>query len=185
MDEQHSSVPYGYCHCGCGELAPIAGKAYIAKGLKKGDPFKYIQGHNGRKSPIDYLEQDLGHSTPCWIWQQGVISTGYGLLRNPNTREKTLAHRYYYEQKYGLIPKSVQLDHLCRNRTCVNPDHIELVTPAVNVRRGLAAKLTPEKAREIRRLHGQGLSYQQIATRFKVHKETIAAVVKRRTWRDV
>ena len=70
----------------------------------------------------------------CWTWN-GWLTTGYGVLR-VNGR-KMLAHRFSYEYfKQAKIPDGEQIDHLCRNRACVNPDHLESVTQYVNMMRG-------------------------------------------------
>jgi hypothetical protein len=75
----------------------------------------------------------------CWLWKGKALKVGYGQLRR-NGRE-ILAHRYAYEMAYGAIPEGLQIDHLCRNRLCVNPAHLEAVSQAENIRRGAARRL--------------------------------------------
>lgn len=74
-------------------------------------------------------------SDSCWNWV-GHASGGYGRIRHDGTRVQ--AHRYAYETLVGPIPEGLQLDHLCRNRMCVNPDHLEPVTPRINYLRGVS-----------------------------------------------
>ena len=69
----------------------------------------------------------------CWNWT-GWTDNGYGRICHQYTR--TSAHRFVYELYNGEIPKGLQIDHLCRNRKCVNPEHLELVTCKENIHRG-------------------------------------------------
>ena len=70
----------------------------------------------------------------CWLWGGYIKPEGYGHFRDG---VKTVrAHRWAYEFVHGAIPGGMQLDHLCRVRHCVNPNHLEPVTPVENTRRG-------------------------------------------------
>lgn len=70
----------------------------------------------------------------CWVWNRG-ISNGYGGIHiNGKYR---VAHRVVYELLKGPIPKNLTLDHLCRNRACINPNHLEPVTMKENILRGI------------------------------------------------
>jgi HNH endonuclease len=128
------ATPQGECHCGCGELAPIAKKTATKYGHVKGLPIRYINGHyqrSTRLSPVDYV---IDEGTGCWTWQRSVTRGGYGHLRESGRMQ--YAHRLYYERLRGPIPAGLQLDHLCRNPRCVNPEHLEPVTCQENTLRG-------------------------------------------------
>lgn len=71
----------------------------------------------------------------CLIWMSVCIADGYGHFW---LGKWVKAHRWSYEQKYGPIPDDLVLDHLCRVRCCVNPDHLEAVTSRVNCLRGIS-----------------------------------------------
>lgn len=87
-----------------------------------------------RDGPINEHRPDLG---PCWIWTGATGNHGYGSLRGDDGKT-VLAHRFSYELQIGPIPVGLQIDHLCRVRACVNPLHLEPVTPIENVARGLS-----------------------------------------------
>lgn len=73
----------------------------------------------------------------CWIWVGARSKQGYG---NVSVGGRCLrAHRVSYEVFRGPIPVGLQIDHLCRVRACVNPDHLEAVTQQENMRRGFGA----------------------------------------------
>lgn len=74
----------------------------------------------------------------CWLWTDEPGRNGYGYLRVGN-RFRT-AHRYAYELLVGPISEGLELDHLCRVPLCCNPAHLEPVTHAENIRRGVAAE---------------------------------------------
>lgn len=75
-------------------------------------------------------EEDSG----CWHWHGEVTRNGYGRVKWGGKRY--LTYRLIYEMIKGPVPEGLQLDHLCRNRLCVNPEHLEPVTISENIRRG-------------------------------------------------
>lgn len=77
--------------------------------------------------------EDRGFASPCWIWQGRVNAKGYAIHRSARV------HRSIYVEFKGAIPDGLTLDHLCRVKNCVNPDHLEPVTAAENARRAWEA----------------------------------------------
>lgn len=72
--------------------------------------------------------------TGCWLWRRSTNGVGYGKLQQDGRLK--YAHRLSYELLRGPIPEGFTIDHLCRIRCCVNPDHLEPVTMRENVLRG-------------------------------------------------
>lgn len=140
----------------------------------------------------------------CWEWRAAKAGGGYGRFA-PDGRRQVQAHRFAYEIVCGAIPDGLDLDHLCRNRGCVNPAHLEPVTRQENVRRGLAmesrwnrglpsknpgerhklAKLTDERVRAIRRRVAAGEEQKTLAAEFGVSCALVCLVVKRKIWKHV
>lgn len=78
-------------------------------------------------------------ATGCWLWQRELDPQGYARVTWNRTPGR-LAHRVAYEEFVAPIPAGFVIDHLCRTPSCVNPQHLEVVTQAENVRRGDAKK---------------------------------------------
>lgn len=78
-----------------------------------------------------FAKVDVGD---CWLWTASGNGRGYGKFHVDGTLR--YAHRWVYEQLVGPVPAGLELDHLCRVPACVNPDHLEPVTHAENMRRG-------------------------------------------------
>ena len=128
---------------------------HYARLLRHGNPFTSLNPHwftdaerfwpkVDKNGPVPECRLDLG---PCWLWTGITQNQGYGKfarrLETESRRKYVLAHRTAYELEVGPIPGGLVLDHLCCNRICVNPGHLEPVTQAENARR--AAEGRPRK----------------------------------------
>lgn len=90
--------------------------------------------------PSEIVLSKYGHhvvfdKNGCWCWNGYKMPNGYGVI-GTGKREKTYAHRAFYEGFRGPIPQGLAIDHLCRNRLCVNPSHLEPVSTGENFLRG-------------------------------------------------
>ena len=70
----------------------------------------------------------------CWVWKRSLFKNGYGQMRVNG--KACYAHIIAYVQFIGAVPEGLELDHLCRNRSCCNPEHLEPVTRQINNLRG-------------------------------------------------
>lgn len=186
MQEQ-LTPEHGLCECGCGRPAPIAKQTRTAKGQVRGKPMRFIRGHVGGRQPRTdglYRIEDRGYETPCWIWQL-TQSSGYGQISRGGDKSPIGAHVRFWEDANGPVPDGLQIDHRCRVSTCVNPAHLEAVTPAENARRRPNTKLTADAVREVRRMLGDGFPRAPIAERFGVSVGTISDIKYGRIWRDI
>lgn len=129
--------------------------------------------------------------TGCWLWRAGKTAAGYGQFgkgRLPGGSHR--AHRLAYWLVIGPVPDGKELDHLCRNRACVNPAHLEPVSHGENVRRGLmannrhGAKLTAEEVKSIReRYAAGGVLQRELAVEHGIKATTVCNILAGRGWR--
>jgi len=100
------------------------------------------------------LDRVMGHVVPlvggCWQWT-AATDRGYGKTYIGGGRTGP-AHRFVYELLIGAVPMGLDLDHLCRNRACVNQTHLEPVTRRINLLRGIG--FTARRAAQVSCVHG-------------------------------
>lgn len=97
--------------------------------VREKDPVKRFWSNVDKDGPVS-ARSDLG---PCWAWT-AAKNKGYGYTLFEGRTQN--AHRVSYRLLVGPVPEGLELDHLCRNRACVRPDHLEPVTSRVNLLRG-------------------------------------------------
>lgn len=177
------SIPLGQCQCGCRKPTTVSTLDYEKHGYIKNVPRLYTTGHK----PRIHRRFEIDPETECWNWLLGKDSSGYGLTKIvvDGVRRTIGAHRAVYQENKGPIPKGLELDHLCRNRKCVNPNHLEPVTDTENARRGDATKLTPELVREIRTQRELGVQYPILKKRYGMSFCALWSLIERKTWKDV
>ena len=99
---------------------------------------KPIEGQNETAERRFWAKVD--RSGECWMWTASLID-GYGQFRIGGEGSRNVkAHIVAFLWENGPIPSGMVLDHLCRNRACVNPDHLEVVTPEENSTRGMLSR---------------------------------------------
>ena len=146
--------------------------------IKRDNLGRFIKG-----SHVKEQKYSVNPETGCWEW---LLKKDYGYGRMRVGYKSKSAHRVMYENKYGEIPRGMHLDHLCRNRACVNPDHLEPVTVAINVQRSNAAKLKPENINEIRtKYKNRECDQYELAHFFGVTQAHISDIVCYRRWKNI
>lgn len=135
-DEPYYSV--GYC------------VAHYQRSRRHGDP---LGGRRNRTQDEFWKFVEVGD---CWDWTGHVSVGGYGKIRWA-CFDESYTHRVAWTMLVGPIPDGLFLDHLCRNRTCCNPDHLEVVTHQENMDRGFSPTMVVSKSGVCRRGHPQTL----------------------------
>lgn len=133
---------------GCGKLARTRGwcPMHYTRVLKHGDPLTRLPmgpEPGTQRQPVEpRFWAKVNKTESCWLWMSGTAGEGYGVFHLEHGRQ-VYAHRFAYELLVGPIPEGLEIDHLCRVRLCVRPDHLEAVTPQENQRRANAKTHCP------------------------------------------
>lgn len=159
----------GLCACGCGERTRIATRTSSRDGTIRGQPTLYVHAsHKVRGVPAEYVEDP---ASGCWVWQLRLNRKGYGSKHCPRTGRSRMAHRVYWERAHdATLDESTHLHHLCGNPSCVNPSHLEPVSPGEHG--------GGREVRAIRRLAAAGVASEVIAHAFGIHLDRVDDVLK-------
>lgn len=172
-------VEPGFCECGCGGRTSLIPVNYHTRNLVKGTYRRFIFAHHNKLQNPGYTVDANG----CWNYNGFITARGYaGKVRSSNGKAKS-AYAVQYERKHGIqLPSGTTLDHTCRNGKCINPDHVEPVTTAENVRRGKLTKLTKGQVAEIRAL-APSMTRVGLATRYGISISTVYSIIRHVNWR--
>lgn len=118
--------PSGLCECGCGQSAPIATQTNAKLGVVKGHPRRFVHGH-GNEKPREYDVDENGCRTVRGEPDRRPVVGING--------ERMYLSRYVYEEEHGPIPDGFHVHHTCENPLCVNPEHLEALSPEEHAER--------------------------------------------------
>lgn len=120
----------------------------------------------------------------CWLWLGGLSAKGYGLYKaNALTKTKN-AHKAVYENLIRILLEGETLNHICKNRACVNPSHLEVTTLTGNNRDTVRVKLSLDKVRNIRELHSNGSTIRGLSLTFNVDPKSIRMILSGESWKE-
>lgn len=196
-----TDIPYGYCHCGCGEKTKLATQTWAKHGWIKGQPLKYILHHmtHERKMPIEdrfWSKVNIGDPDECWEWQAARTRLGYGAfsVRHATARP---AHIIAYELICGEITNGLEVCHTCDNPPCCNPNHLFLGTHKENMEdmankgrsvSGIKSHLSrhsEDSIIKVRELFDSGIGITDISRQTGIPVVTVWNVSHRKTWKHI
>lgn len=136
-------------------------RSHYKRWIRYGDPLLFKRIREDHVSRF-WSKVNKKGDDDCWDWIGCLSNFGYGHFSVMS--DYIPAHRYSYELIVGIIPENLVIDHLCRNRKCVNPKHLEPVTDQVNILRGVGRAAI--HAKKTHCIHGH--PFDEINTRFRI-----------------
>lgn len=190
-------IPYGYCHCGCGQKTNVCRCSHKARGMVKGEPNKFIAGHQSRTDVKErfWVKVEKRSETECWLWLAAVrrIDEGYGAFWLDGRHQPS--SRVAWLLTFGEIPQGLQVLHKCDNPRCCNPSHLFLGTNQDNNKdkvskdrhiygsRNMSTKLTEMQASEIKNMNHRYA--RKVGLIYGVTRHVVADIWRGRTWKHV
>lgn len=135
---------------------------------------------SGIRKPDSYY-YTIDSKTGCWNFNK-IQRNGYGSMRMFNAKFNSTPHRYFYTKHIGTIPNGYEIDHLCHNKKCVNPQHLEAVTTKVNLERRLSVKLNWGIVSEIKKL-AKRLNQKEIGLIFNINQGHVSKIINGKRWK--
>lgn len=197
-------IPYGYCHCGCGQKTKIAKKTSTRDKTRKGEPMQFVSRHQKYIQLWERFWSKVlitADGNQCWLWTSSNDGRrGYGHFNINGKPEK--ANRIAWQYPNYVIPDGLFVLHSCDNPRCCNPKHLflgthqdnmddmlqkgrKVVTPIFGKRHGLH-KLTMSQVKEIREQFATGkYSKAELARSMNVDPKTIANIINNVIWKTV
>lgn len=192
-------IEFGYCHCGCGQKTNIITKTLHKRGHVKGQPLRYITGHNRTIEPKPIADRfwpkvKVGLPDECWEWMGKKSKKGQGIFRG---NKDVGSARTAYRLAYGDIPDGLWVLHKCDNPPCCNPNHLFLGTQKDNmhdcsvkgrISRGekrYNAKLNTKDVINIRTQYNDGFTMREISRTYRVANSTIFNIIHKKSWKHV
>jgi hypothetical protein len=123
-----------------------------------------------KQDPRPRLMAKVEVTPTCWLWRGHIMRLGYGVAWFEDRQQP--AHRAIYALLRGPVPTGMELDHLCRVRSCVNPEHLEVVTHRENTLRG--SSIVAVQARKTHCKRGHPLSGENLSIRKDGGRECLA-----------
>lgn len=165
------NIPEGFCQCGCGAKTSVAKYNDVRWNRIAGKAAHFVGNHGARKREKYRVDPETG----CFVWLLSTNEKGYAKTYRDGKFRK--AHVVAWEERNGSVPDGLELDHTCKNRKCINPDHLEPVTHRENLRRSSRMKLSDADVVEIRRRFALGESRKSLGRVFKVTAWHISTII--------
>lgn len=178
------TIPEGFCECGCGQRTAISRYSAARFGYVKGQPRRFLPGHRNRITHNPLSRVVIDSETGCQVWPGWFDSLHGPMARVGEQRVRLLP--LVYERAHGPLPPSHEIWQTCRNRRCLNGDHLVAERRRDSSVRRRRTKLNPETVREIRRaLADPYRTERDIAAEFGISRGHVNNIKRGHAWKHV